>query len=72
MKVKGTIQKIDLNGGVWVLQADDGQTYELYDCPEQIKNPGKSVVVHGKIIDVETMNMVGSVLQVTGFSTLSP
>ncbi len=29
MKVSGTIRRSDLEGGVWVLEAKDGQRYQL-------------------------------------------
>lgn len=73
MKITGTIEKIDLNGGVWVLQAEDGNTYELYKMPEQLKLPGETVTVDVRIReDIDTMNMVGPVAEVKSFSTLEP
>ncbi len=73
MKITGIIQKLDLNGGVWVLQTESGETYELYHCPEQIKMPGKQVTITVKLReDIETMNMVGPVAEVKGFTTLTP
>jgi hypothetical protein len=38
MKVKGTIKRSDLEGGHWLLDADDGQQYQLTGKVEGAKD----------------------------------
>ncbi len=48
MKVKGTIKRSDLEGGHWLLDADDGQQYQLTGKVEGAKD-GARVEVEGKV-----------------------
>ena len=48
MKVKGTIKRSDLEGGHWLLDADDGQQYQLTGKVDGAKD-GARVEVEGKV-----------------------
>jgi hypothetical protein len=66
----GTIQFLDLEGGVWVLTTATGQHYQLFRAPRELLQEGLGVTVTGQIReDVVTVAQVGPVLEVTGFRT---
>jgi hypothetical protein len=48
MKLKGTIRKSDLEGGVWTLESDDGETYQLTGDTKAAKD-GMKAEVEGKV-----------------------
>ncbi len=65
--VEGTIEKVNLGAGAWVIKAK-GQTYELYKAPSELLKAGASAKVKGEIReDVMTTARVGPVLEVKGF-----
>ncbi len=65
--VEGTVEKVNLGAGAWVLKAQD-QTYELYKAPAELLKAGLSATVKGEIrTDVMTTAMVGPVLEVKDF-----
>ncbi|MFH1430809.1 MAG: hypothetical protein ABIG71_04840 [Candidatus Uhrbacteria bacterium] len=50
-RLTGTIQHHDLEGGIWRLNADDGETYDLNgNVPASMKS-GHRVTVSGKVTD---------------------
>jgi hypothetical protein len=48
MKLKGTITRTDLEGGAWLLKADDGNQYQLTGSVDGAKD-GMRVEVEGKV-----------------------
>jgi hypothetical protein len=48
MKLKGTIRRSDLEGGHWVLEASDGQQYQLVGSVDGCKD-GLQAEVEGKV-----------------------
>lgn len=48
MKLKGTITRTDLEGGAWLLKADDGNQYQLTGTVDGAKD-GMRVEVEGKV-----------------------
>lgn len=71
MKLTGSIAFRDLEGGVWVLEGDDGKTYELAGGDRGIKKDGKRIEVEGKVErDVATIKMVGPVFRVSRYKFL--
>ncbi len=71
MKLTGRIVYRDLEGGVWVLEGDDGRTYQLAGGDRKIKKDGQRVEVEGQIQkDVMTIHMVGPVLDVASYRFL--
>ncbi len=65
MKLKGKVAFRDIETGIWVLEGDDGRTYQLGGGDRKIKKNGQRVEVEG---DVDpgaiTVGMVGPVFQV--------
>ncbi len=68
MKLTGRVAYKDLEGGVWVLEGDDGCTYQLAGGDRQIKKDGQRVEIQGDV-DTEAMSifMVGPVLNVASY-----
>lgn len=70
MKVTGRVAFRDLEGGVWVLEGDDGQTYQLAD-DRRIQKDGKRIEVEGKVDSQAVgIGMVGPLLSVRRFRFL--
>ena len=71
MKLKGKIERRDLGMGTWVLVTENGQTYELYNPPNELCQSDLQVEVEGQIRDdVMSMAMVGPILEVKSFQTI--
>ncbi len=47
MKLTGTVSLRDLEGGVWVLEGDDGRTYELVGGDGKLRTKGSRIEVEG-------------------------
>ena len=68
MKLTGKVAYRDLEGGVWVLEGDDGRTYQLAGGDRKIKKDGQRIEVDGQIQrDTLTIHMVGPVLNVASY-----
>lgn len=66
--MRGTIRKLGLEGGLWALITDDGQTIELLDPPEALRKNGQRFEVEGSRNTAEvSIGMVGELLEVTAF-----
>ncbi len=69
--MRGTIQKLGLEGGVWALLTDDGRTVELIDCPPELQKPGARAEVDASKEKVEvSIGMVGDAVYVRSFRLL--
>jgi len=65
MKLTGTVSLRDLEGGVWVLEGDDGRTYELVGGDGKLRTKGSRIEVEGEIDSgAASFAMVGPVLRV--------
>ncbi len=65
MKLKGKVSFRDIETGVWMLEGDDGRTYQLDGGDRKIKKDGQRVEVEGDVDkDALTAGMVGPVFQV--------
>lgn len=70
MKLSGRVAFRDLEGGVWVLEGDDGQTYQLAD-DRRIQKDGKRIEVEGEVDSQAVgIGMVGPVLSVRRYRFL--
>lgn len=68
MKLTGRVVYRDLEGGVWVLEGDDGRTYQLAGGDRKIKKDGQRITAEGSIQrDTVTAAMVGPVFNVTSY-----
>lgn len=68
MKLTGRVAYRDLEGGVWVLEADDGRTYQLAGGDRKIKQDGQRIEVEGQVEqDMMTIHMVGPVFTVASY-----
>jgi hypothetical protein len=67
----GGIERRGFGTGAWALIAEDGTTYELLDCPRDLRQVGLHVKVQGILNDdVMTLAMIGKVLNVSSFEIL--
>ena len=71
MKLSGRIAFRDVETGVWVLEGDDGRTYQLAGGDRKIKKDGQRVEVEGKVDnDTMTIHMVGPIFNVASYRFL--
>jgi hypothetical protein len=65
MKVKGTVEFVDLEGGLWRLNGDDGQQYTLVGSRSELKSAkGARVEVEGALDEGFGIGMSGPQLRV--------
>ena len=70
-KITGTIRRSDLEGGLWILETTDGETYQLTGEIADAKD-GLSVEVSGKVArDQMGFGMSGPQFAVTSIKDLS-
>ena len=68
MKLTGRVVFRDIETGVWVLEGDDGRTYQLAGGDRKIKKDGQRVEVEGDVArDMMTVAMVGPVFNVASY-----
>lgn len=65
MHIEGTIRHLDLEGGVWVLEGDDGTTWNPTNLPEGFRTEGLEVEAEARIQeDAMSMAMVGPLIEI--------
>lgn len=71
MKLTGTVVYRDVEGGLWVLETDDGKTYLLGGGDRKIKKNGARIEAEGDV-DEETLGfaMVGPRFVVSSYRSL--
>ncbi|NVJ25229.1 hypothetical protein HUW62_28790 [Myxococcus sp. AM011] len=68
MKLSGRVVFQDVETGVWVLEGDDGTTYQLAGGDRKIKKDGQRIEAEGDVDrDVLTSSMVGPVFNVSSY-----
>lgn len=70
MKLSGTVAFRDVVTGVWVLQGDDGRTYQLSGGDRGLKKDGSRVELEGEVEHVPTAAMIGPVFRVMRYRFL--
>ena len=71
MKLSGKVAFRDVETGVWVLEGDDGRTYQLAGGDRKLKKDGSRIEVDGEVDkDALTAAMVGPVLTVKKYRFL--
>jgi hypothetical protein len=69
--VIGGIERRGFGTGAWALVSEDGTTYELLDCPRDLRQAGLRVKAQGTLNDdVMTLAMIGKVFNVSSFEIL--
>jgi len=64
-KFRGTIRRSDLEGGVWQLAGEDGETYELEGSDPLLAQEGAKVEIDGSVDKgVMSLTMTGPRLKV--------
>jgi hypothetical protein len=63
MKVRGRVERRDLEGGIWQLVADDGTRYTLLDAPADLR-AGSVVEIDGALDEGFGLAMAGPQLRV--------
>lgn len=62
---RGTVRKSDVEGGTWVLHAEDGTRYQLRGKDGGLRVDGQKVVVEGRVAeDAMGIGMMGPALDV--------
>jgi cob(I)alamin adenosyltransferase len=70
-KLTGRVAYRDIETGVWVLEGDDGTTYQLAGGDRKIKKDGHRIEVEGDVDrNVLTSAMVGPVFNVARYRFL--
>ncbi|MGB3693545.1 MAG: hypothetical protein WA896_02095 [Spirulinaceae cyanobacterium] len=68
INVVGKIEQKGFGFGTWALVTEDGQTYELKDAPDELRQPEIKVKVKGTVReDVMSTAMIGPILEVESF-----
>ena len=70
MKLRGRVEHLKLEGGVWVFVGEDGQQYELVDSPKELRHSGLKCEVTGSVEQGFSLAMVGPQLKVASFKKL--
>jgi len=71
VKLSGKVAFRDVETGVWVLEGDDGKTYQLAGGDRKLKKDGSRIEVDGEVDkDALTAAMVGPVLTVKTYRFL--
>jgi hypothetical protein len=71
MKLKGVMKRSDLEGGSWIFQADNGQSYQLENLPDGLCADGKKLEVEGDLDEAAFgIAMTGPTLRVKKASAL--
>ena len=70
MKLKGTIRRKDLEGGLWVMETEKGETYQLVGAVDELKD-GMAAVIEGKLDrDAMGIGMAGPHFKVQSINPL--
>jgi hypothetical protein len=68
VKLKGKVAFRDIETGIWVLEGDDGRTYQLGGGDRKIKKDGHRIEADGEVMrGAVTIGMVGPVFRVKSY-----
>ena len=69
--VTGTVERKEMGAGTWALVTEGGETYELKDAPQELRQSKSKVKIEGIVRDdVMTIAMIGPVLEVKSFEVI--
>ena len=64
-KLKGTVKKSALEGGIWILETKNGEKYQLKDGPVDLYQDGVKATLRGNVKrDILGIGMIGPVFEV--------
>lgn len=49
MKLKGTVRRSAIEGGLWVFEAEGGKRYQLAGAPDDVLKDGATLEIEGDI-----------------------
>ena len=64
-KLTGTIRKSDLEGGLWILEADDGSRYQLQGSVGSLRDGAKASITGKVERSMMGIGMTGPIVSVT-------
>lgn len=69
MQIKGKVVKESLEGGIWLLEGDDGKRYQLAGGDDKLLKDGQRATVKGDV-DKNAMSfgMVGEIFKVKSYT----
>lgn len=69
--MRGTVRKLGLEGGLWALITDQGNSIELIDPPAELQRDGVRAEVKGHRESAEvSIGMVGDAVRVSSYKLL--
>lgn len=69
--MRGTVRKLGLEGGLWALVTDEGDSIELIDAPPELLQNGMRAEIEGTREGAEvSIGMVGDAVRVTRWRKL--
>lgn len=71
MKIEGIVRYTDLESGAWVIESTVGLIYHPTNMPEQLKHNGAKVIVSAHRSDAMSFVMMGELIDITQFKTIS-
>jgi hypothetical protein len=70
-RVTGTVKKVGLEGGVWAIETDSGERYELIDPPVGLMKDGFRAEVTGESPGADvSIGMLGGSLRVKSYRSI--
>lgn len=69
--LRGTVRKLGLEGGLWAVVTEEGQSVELIDPPAELQKDGQRVEIEADRSGADvTVGMVGDAVRVKSFKKL--
>lgn len=69
-KLKGTLNRSDVEGGVWVFTTENGRQYTLDGLPTELEQDGCRLEIEGSEAQTLGFAMMGAVFQVKSAKAL--
>jgi len=64
-KLTGTIRKSDLEGGLWILEAEDGDRYQLQGSVDKLRDGARASITGNVERSMMGIGMSGPIVKVT-------
>ncbi|MBI2263912.1 MAG: hypothetical protein HYU64_01865 [Armatimonadetes bacterium] len=67
-RIKGKVRYQDIEGGIWLLEGEDGVQYQLHGGDRSLYQDGRKVTVQGQVAqDMMGIGMAGPLLEVKSY-----